>query len=670
MAEEKKLEIGIKVGADTAGATQTVAALNQVGNTLDKTSKSAEKTEESSKGLLDSFGALGHRGNEAKEAVEGVARASQGGAGAIFGVAQAVRALLNVIRGGVAASGPIGLFVTILGTLGGLLLVIREKFASTGEAAEKTATSVGEANTAIDQTKKSADDADKQLKELADKGLTDATAKAKELEDQFDKTSAAIERAAAAAAKIRAAENDQKLAKIEADQASGKISPEKADAAKFNLSRDSASGDVAAQEKLAGKITEQENKRVEAAQKNVENELLFGKLEAQAQNENKKRKGEVTDQLGTLRDTAEKINEAFDAKVADLQYQKKKPDLLDNPVQAGKKLLDNKILEGLIEGVNENRQKTLSGYAEKVTPLAQESDELDKSLQKTNETLAQSNGALQGFLDALKATKAKAEERIKLVNDDLKTTQKVAGIQQGTAEIRQTTKTDAAIQQSSATAGAAAKRSTEIEAEIKKRKDDAFLGSFGQTADTSDLEKKLADARAQEVAAQKSTADILEGQKSIKQKPQPVEPKISGDLPKPDAGPGTIVDADGNVHLVDRKTGPGGTIQKDGKTFDVHGGGDEGGGGTIEKDGQTIKVTSDSTVAQLKKTSATMVDAAKAVEKQGPEISKAAAKIGATLEKTNATTIAAFGVLGNQTERLNQQMNSVLQQLRHLQEAK
>jgi hypothetical protein len=667
---DKELEIGIKVTSDTTGVAQAKQGLDQVNSALQKTQTAEKGAEEGSKGLLDSFGALGHRGNEAREAVEGVARASEGGAGAIFGIAQAVRALLNVIRGGVAASGPIGLFVTILGTLGGLLLVIREKFFSAGEAAEKTATSVGEANTAIKDTKKSAEDANTKLKDLADKGLTDATSKAKELEDQFDKTSAAIERAAAAAGKIRQAENDRKLAQIEADQAAGKISPEKADAAKFNLSRDAAKGDVAAQEKLAADIAKKEKERVDAAQKNVDNELTFGKLEAGTQNDLLKRKAEVSDELGALRDTAEKINEAFDAKVADLQYQKQKPDLLDSPAQAGKKELDNKVLEGLIEGVNENRQKTLSGYAERVTPLAQESEALDKSLQKTNETLAQSNGALLGFLDALKATKAKAEERIKLVNDDLKTTQKVEGIKQGTADIRQTTKTDAALKQSSATADAAAKRSTDIEAQIKKRKDDAFLGAFGQTADTSDLEKQLADARAQEAAAQKSTADILEGQKSIKQKPQPIEPKTDEDIPKTDAGPGKIIDAEGNVHLIDRKTGPGGTIQKDGKTFDVHGGDDKGGGGTIEKDGQTIKVAGDGTVEHMKKTSATMVEAAKAIEKQGPEISKAAAKIGALLEITNATTIAAFGVLGNQTEQLNQQMKGVLQQLRHLQDTR
>lgn len=509
MSTESELKIRVSTTSDLTGATDAAQAINQVGNALKQTQNAAKDSEHENKGLLESFGSLGHRGNEAREAVEGVARASQGGAGAIFGIAQAVRALLGVIRGGVAASGPIGLFVTILGTLGGLLLVIREKFSKTGEAAEKTAAGIGETNKALDTTKENAGAAEKKLKDLADKGLADATTKAKEMETAFDKAAAAIERTAAAAAKVRAAENERKQAQIEADQASGKLTSEQADAAKFNLNRDAARGDVAAQQKLAADTAKNEARRVEAAQRNVDHEATFGKAFGQTQNDLLTRKSEISGELQNLKLTAERINDEFDEKVTALERQKQPLRLTDDPIAAGKKSLDNSILDGLIEGINETRQATIKSYAEKVTPLATEAQELDKRLAGVNEQLTESGAALQAFQAALKETKTKAAEKIDLVKNDAAVATKVGAIQEGTADLRQITKTNSAFKEKSQAADAAAAKADALDAKIKQAKDDAFLKpGFGNTADTSALEKQRDEARTEEANARRA-ADAL-----------------------------------------------------------------------------------------------------------------------------------------------------------------
>ncbi len=138
--ETSELKVKVTTTADNTGLDQTAQAATKAASALSaidtsgaKAKEGTKKAEEGNKGLVESFGALGHRGSDAKEAVEGVARAAQGGAGAIFGVSNAVRGLLGVIRGGIAGSGPIGLFVTILGTLGGLFLVIKERIGEMGK---------------------------------------------------------------------------------------------------------------------------------------------------------------------------------------------------------------------------------------------------------------------------------------------------------------------------------------------------------------------------------------------------------------------------------------------------------------------------------------------------------------------------------------------------------
>ena len=210
-----------------------------------------------------------------------------------------------------------------------------------------------------------------------------------------------------------------------------------------------------------------------------------------------------------LKLNAERVNDAFDEKVTALERQKQPIGLTDSPATAGQKLLDRNILDGLIERLNETRQATIKGYAEKVTPLANEAQELDKRLAGVNGQLTESSAALLTFITALKETKAKAAQKIDLVKNDADVATKVGAIQEGTADLRQIAKINSTFKVKNQEADAAAAKADALDAKIKQAKEDAFLKpGFGNTADTGALEKQRDEARAEEAAARRA-ADTL-----------------------------------------------------------------------------------------------------------------------------------------------------------------
>lgn len=187
MANPMTLEILIKTIADSRGIATTEADIkslagsmreaaaagkpletnaDKITEALTKTGSATKKNEQATKGVVDAYADLGRRGNEARDVVEGIGRAATGGAGSIFGLAQATRGFLTLVRGGLAASGPLGILVTVLGVLGGLFFALKDKIGGANKETEKIGTSFK--NASEEAKKLQALGFDKLAKELAE----------------------------------------------------------------------------------------------------------------------------------------------------------------------------------------------------------------------------------------------------------------------------------------------------------------------------------------------------------------------------------------------------------------------------------------------------------------------------------------------------------------------
>lgn len=91
--------------------------------------------------------------------------------------------------------------------------------------------------------------------------------------------------------------------------------------------------------------------------------------------------------------------------------------------------------------------------------------------------------------------------------------------------------------------------------------------------------------------------------------------------------------------------------------------GSDGGTASITKDGQEIKVTSASTVAELKKVSSAYSDSAKAIEKATPLLTKNAAQNAKVIAEYHAEVIATLQAFASQQEAQKQQIAQIRREL-------
>lgn len=150
---DPKLEIPIEIRANTAGAKQAEQAVQQVGNAA---AKAGQQTQRMGEAGRKGFNDFSKAGNDAANIVGNLERASQGGIQGVFGLANAVRALINVVRAGVASTGPLGLLVTVVGTLGGLFLALTSRSKASGDELVKTGTKADDLKTKLQELEKAA----------------------------------------------------------------------------------------------------------------------------------------------------------------------------------------------------------------------------------------------------------------------------------------------------------------------------------------------------------------------------------------------------------------------------------------------------------------------------------------------------------------------------------
>ena len=167
MADDQELQIKITTSADTSGTEAATSGLRDVASAAGEAQKGGEGL---GKGLGESRQTLrefSRSGFEVREAIEGIGKASQGGVGAVTGLAHAFRALLGILRGAVGAAGPIGLIALALGALVGLFMALGKHTEEAGDkmkGAGKDADDYGKKLEGLEKTAKKA--FEEQLKEL------------------------------------------------------------------------------------------------------------------------------------------------------------------------------------------------------------------------------------------------------------------------------------------------------------------------------------------------------------------------------------------------------------------------------------------------------------------------------------------------------------------------
>lgn len=119
---DPKLDISITTSADTSGAKQATEALKGTGAAA---AEAGSKTKVAGGQAKEGFDKFSKAGNDAASVVNNLETASKGGVAGLFGLANAMRQLIGIVRTAAAASGPIGLLVTVLGTLVGLFLALK-----------------------------------------------------------------------------------------------------------------------------------------------------------------------------------------------------------------------------------------------------------------------------------------------------------------------------------------------------------------------------------------------------------------------------------------------------------------------------------------------------------------------------------------------------------------
>jgi hypothetical protein len=451
------LEILIKTIADARGITTTnqqiqgladsmrqasaagkplETSADSIAGALLKSGKAAGTLSEAGKAAGKTLGELNRAGAGASLILNGLEQAAQGGIRGVIGLGNATRGFITVARTAIASTGPVGILVTVLGLAAGAFMALRGRTKEAGDEFDKTKGKVDGANKALEEASARAADTEKKLKELAEQGLSEAGAKAKELEDRFNKATEAIKRTAEAAAKVRVAETDLEIARIDAAEAKGDLSKEAAAAARFTVQRAAARGDLRAQQQLAGELITVENARIDAARGAVDEKAREGEQLAKFQNQALDRRTELRGQLGQVRDAARVARESREAEIEDLKKQRSLLIASGDPVADRGLSGRQRELDSKIATAEAALAKEQAAFAGQVTPLAKEIDAVDAELASLNESLAQANAALQGFRDTLQTVSKQAGERTATIASDIDTTTTVAAIREQAQALR------------------------------------------------------------------------------------------------------------------------------------------------------------------------------------------------------------------------------------------
>lgn len=148
---DPKLDIKITTSADTRGAQQATSALQ---GTSKAAAEAGSKTRAAGAQAKEGFDKFSKAGNDAASVVTNLETASKGGVAGLFGLANAMRSLIGIVRGAALATGPIGILVTVVGTLVGLFLSLRNNAQSAAAGIDKAAGSAkGLAQVSLDKTK-------------------------------------------------------------------------------------------------------------------------------------------------------------------------------------------------------------------------------------------------------------------------------------------------------------------------------------------------------------------------------------------------------------------------------------------------------------------------------------------------------------------------------------
>lgn len=186
---DPKLDIKIS----TSGAAQAARDIEGVGKAADKAGQEAGKA---GKSAGQGFQQFSKAGSDAANVINNLETASKGGIAGIFGIANAMRSLIGIVRGAVAATGPLGLLVTLLGTGLAAAMAI---FGRESKSAEKSVEAL---------TKKAQELGKVQLEQL--KGQLSAIAEsASDAVSEFD-------RLAKAAGEVDRAETAARIARLKA----------------------------------------------------------------------------------------------------------------------------------------------------------------------------------------------------------------------------------------------------------------------------------------------------------------------------------------------------------------------------------------------------------------------------------------------------------------------
>lgn len=103
----------LDIRISTTGAAQAARDIEGIGSAAGKAGQEAGKAGATAR---QGFNQFSKAGNDAANVINGLETASRGGIAGIFGIANAMRSLIGIVRGAVAATGPLGLLVTLLGT--------------------------------------------------------------------------------------------------------------------------------------------------------------------------------------------------------------------------------------------------------------------------------------------------------------------------------------------------------------------------------------------------------------------------------------------------------------------------------------------------------------------------------------------------------------------------
>jgi hypothetical protein len=260
---DQKLQVIIKTVADTTGLTLTTEGAQKLQAALDGASKSTAKTGESqqklgvsAKGASHELRGMAEAGRGGREVMDGLARASEGGISGIVGVGQAVRGFVNVLRGAIGASGPIGLAVVGLTAVAGSILLLTRHSEEASASVDELATANKHASDAAAQLEKA------RLTKL-NNSIQDAVRSSKQLAENLIQTNALIDKLeqAKAAQQISAIDNNPRLGTYEKNirksQVQAQLSAAQRGRTEENLMAEETAAGTAVDVQIQAKVAEQ-----------------------------------------------------------------------------------------------------------------------------------------------------------------------------------------------------------------------------------------------------------------------------------------------------------------------------------------------------------------------------------------------------------------------------